>query len=93
MTQTEFIKAIDGCDNEIEKYKERKQQLKREYIESQPIKPKQFVVVDGNKVWLDGYAVVGYHIHPRLFKLNRDGTKSAAYYNAVNDKTMHEIEG
>jgi hypothetical protein len=86
MTTQDYIKAMDELDRQ-------RAELKRQYIESnQPIPPGRIVMVDGRKVWLDCYKVIGIHIQPRFQRLNLNGQRGYISYQAKDYKSMKPIE-
>lgn len=86
MTQNEFIERMDALEHQ-------KTELRREYIESnQPIVPGQIVEVDGKRVWLEGYRLIGYHLHPKLRKLGKKGEPTGVHYTAKDYRTMKRCQ-
>jgi hypothetical protein len=92
MTQDEFIRQMNSLEHQEDVIRQEKAELKQRFLTSQPIPAKQVVEVDGRKVYLLGYRLIGYHIHPVFLKLNKKGERSNLKYNAVDEKTMRRVE-
>ena len=72
MERSEYMQRYDNLMEQI-------RQLKREYKESQPVKPMQVVLIDGERYYLERYEIVGYTIDPVLFKVSPRGNPAKAF--------------
>lgn len=80
MTEQEFNQRKDELNRQLK-------ELRDQYINSNvTVPPGTMVTVNGKRVWLHGYKLVGGHITPIFYKLRPDGSasKQRAYlsYNA-----------
>ncbi len=60
MDRKEFIEKMQTLERAMA-------DLREEYKASMPVKPKQWVVIDGKEYWLERYTIVGYSIRPTLY--------------------------
>lgn len=70
---------------------EQLQALKKEYKESQPVKPKQVVLINGQRYYLEKYEIVGYTIDPVLFKVSPRGNPAKCFARQYPDNWMQMV--
>ena len=104
MTQQEFAAQFDEIEklNEElkkqlkkrkEEFKKRKEELRRQYIESNmTIPPGHKVLVDGKRMYLHGYRIIGYKIYPVFRYIRQNGSMSSRSYVPSDYKTMKACE-
>ena len=93
MTQQEFASEYDEIEKLNEELKRRKEELRRQYIESNmTIPPGSKVLVDGKRMYLYGYRIIGYTIHPIFHYIMQNGSMSTRSYVPEDYKTMKACE-
>jgi hypothetical protein len=87
MKVEEFMERRDALKQELK-------DLEQEYIETNTsIKPKSFVMVDGQRMWLEKYTLVQHYIIPSFRRLNKNGQPlMSVFYQADDYKSMKAIE-
>lgn len=89
MTQQEFASKFDEIEKLNEELKKHKEELRRKYIESNmTIPPGHKVLVDGKRMYLQGYRIIGYKIYPVFRYIRLDGSMSSRHYVPDDYKTM-----
>lgn len=80
MTRNEYISKSYAMQKELRALRERYkalwdelEALRHRYKNSPPVKPQQIVEVNGQRLWLERYKLVGYSVRPVLYPLNGNG--------------------
>ena len=78
MNREEFMRRYDNLQDEL-------QSLRQEYKDSQPVKPKQVVVIGDQLLWLERYKIVGYNVYPILYPLTKSGLPDKHFVEYIQD--------
>ena len=84
MERSEYMARYDALMAQL-------QALKKEYKESQPVKPKQVVLINGQRYYLDKYEIVGYNIDPVLYLVSPRGNPAKRFARQYPDNWMQMI--